>query len=389
MATAPSVPWYRKKRWWALIAAPLVLFFVVFFAFDPLVEWGTRRALGKVKGYTLTFNHAKLQPTKLNYAMTKFKAVKKGAGGDQEPIAYVEKLELGLHWRELLHGNLVARVDFLGPKVNLIAAKQKEAQQADELPDLARQLDSLMPLRVDRMQVRNGEFTFIDKTRKEQPNVWLHGIEATVENLSTRAALARGEPTVVAVSSGLQKKGELTAYVTADPLAKGLWFSGQVKAVGLDMKEFHDLIASRSGLALSEGTLDVFAEFECRGERITGAVRPVLKKPKVVQAQKGLDNWFEKGLADVALNLFSDRVEGRDAVATTIPIEGDVKSPDVQLWPTIFGVVRNAFVAGVTESYERLPPPKAEGKEGILEQAVDALNKGKSAPKAQPEEGGK
>jgi hypothetical protein len=285
-----------------------------------------------------------------------------------------------------LHGHVVGRADFDDAKVNLIAAEEKKEQQADsDLPNLGKQLNALMPLRLDRIEVRRSEFTFTDKTKPEEPKVWLHGIEATVENLSTRAALARGEPTVVAVSAQLQKKGELSAYITADPLAKGLWFSGQVKAVGLDMAEFHDLIASRSGLALSQGTLDVFAEFDCRANKLSGGIRPVLKNPKVVQAKSGVDNWFKKVIADAAVGILSDRVDGRDAVATTVPIEGNIKDPNVELWPTIFGVVRNAFVTGVTESYERLPPPEANGKQGILKQAVEALNKNKEAPKAQPE----
>ncbi len=377
---------YRKKRWWALIAAPFVLFFLVFVAFDPLVEWVTKRTLSKIQGYSITYGNAKLQPTKLNYAITDLRIVKGSAGGKKEPLLFVGRAELGLHWKELLHGNLVAKVNVDRPKVNLIAANKKEDQQTDELPDLARQLDALMPLRVDRVQIRGGELTFIDKTQPEVPKVWLHGAEVTVENLATRAALARGEPTVVALSSKLQKKGELSAYITADPLAKGLWFSGQVKAVGLDMAEFHDLIVSRSGLTLEEGTLDVFAEFDCRQNNLTGGVRPILKNPKVKQVKGGVDNWFKKLAAKAAVGIFSDRVDGRNAIATTIPLEGNLKSgPEVQLWPTIFGVVRNAFVAGVAESFERLPPPKAEEKEGVLKQAVDALDKDHGLPEAQPE----
>lgn len=386
MAQAARVRWYRKKRWWALILAPFVLFFLVFVAFDPLVEWGTKRTLSKVKGYTITYDDAKLQPTRLNYAITRLKIIKQSAGGEKQPLVYVEKAEVGLHWKELLHANVVAKMAVDGPKVNLIAATRKEDQQTNELPDLAKQLDALLPLRLDRIQVRRGEVTFIDKTQKEVPKVWLHGMEVTVENLATRAALARGEPTVVALSSGLQKKGELSAYITADPLAKGLWFSGQVKAVGLDMREFHDLLVSRSGFTLDEGTLDVFAEFNCRKNNLTGGVRPILKNPKVKQVEGGVANWFKATFADVALDIFSDRVEGRNAVATTIPIEGNLKSgPEVQLWPTIFGVVRNAFVEGVTESFARLPPPKAEEGQGILKQAVEALDKGSNAPKAQPD----
>ncbi|MBK7859974.1 MAG: DUF748 domain-containing protein [Archangiaceae bacterium] len=385
MAAAPRVPRYRKKLFWALIAAPFVLFFIVFFAFDPLVERIARWQLSKVKGYEITFTHAKLQPTKLNLAMTGFKVVKGSAGGHQEPILYMERFELSVFWKELIHGNAVGRLDIENPKINVITARSKEADQSTELPQLGKELEALLPLRADRIQVRRGEFTYIDKTTPDTPKVYLHDLEVTVENLSTRAALARGEPTVIAMASGIQRKGEMSAYITADPLAKGLWFSGQAKAVGLDMREFYDLIASKSGLALGEGTLDVFAEFDCRGDKITGGVRPVLKNAKVVQAKKGVDNWLKKGLADVALNIFSDRVDGRDAVATTIPIEGKITGPDIQLWPTIFGVVRNAFVAGVTESFDRLPPPKSEGPENVVKQAVDALSKKKPAPKAQPE----
>jgi len=379
------VPWYRKKRWWALIVAPIILAVAVVIAFDPLVEWYTRRTLAKVKGYTITLGDVHLQPTKLNVALEELKIMKKSAGGEERPMVFVEHLEMGLLWKELLHKNLVGKVYVENGKVNLIAAKAKEDQQV-ELPDLAKQLDALLPLRLDRIDARRCELTFIDKTKKEVPKVWLHEIEATVENLSTRAALARGEPTVVAMSSKLQKTGELSAYVTADPLAKGLWFSGQVKAVGLDMVEFHDLIASNSGLALSKGELDVFIEFDARGDKLTGGVRPILKNAEVIQAKPGIGNWFKDVLADAAIDLLSDRVPGRNAVATSIPIEGDLTKPDIQLWPTVLGVIRNAFVAGIESSFENLPPPKSKEKEGVIDQAIDALDKGQEAPRAQPED---
>ncbi len=386
MAQTARVAWYRKKRWWALIAAPLVLFFIVFVALDPLVDAYTRRTLSKVKGYTITFEDAKVQPAKLNYALTGLKIMKKSAGGEKEPMIFAEHVEVGVEWKELLHRNIVARVYVENGKVNLIFAKEQSEQQV-EFPDLAKQLNELMPLRIDRIEAKRSELTFTDKTKKEVPKLWLHGIEATVENLSTRAGLARGEPTVVAMSSKLQRKGELSAYITADPLAKGLWFSGQVKAVGLDMREFHDLIASRSGLALSQGELDLFIDFDCRGDTITGGVKPILKNAEVIQAKPGIKNWFKDVVADAALDLLSDRVPGRNAVATRVPIEGKLTQPNIQMWPTILGVVRNAFVAGIESSFENLPVPKAQKKEGIIDQAIDALDKGKAAPRAQPEPG--
>ena len=82
--------------------------------------------------------------------------------------------------------------------------------------------------------------------------------------------------------------------------------------------------------------------------------------------------------------LTADRVEGRNAVATTIPIKGKLTDPDIQLWPTVLGVIRNAFVQGLTSGFTNVPPATAEKKQGVLEQAKNALEKGQGPPKAQP-----
>jgi hypothetical protein len=84
------------------------------------------------------------------------------------------------------------------------------------------------------------------------------------------------------------------------------------------------------------------------------------------------------------VKVFSDRVGERAAVATVIPIGGDINTPELQLWPAIAGVVRNAFVIGVSESFQRLPPVKSERPQGPIHQVLDALDK-QSVPKAQPQ----
>jgi hypothetical protein len=87
----------------------------------------------------------------------------------------------------------------------------------------------------------------------------------------------------------------------------------------------------------------------------------------VKSARPGLGAKLKALLADVALDLFSDDVPGRDAVATTIPIRGTVDRPQVEGIPTILGIVRNAFVAGLANSLQNLPP-----KEASEQRPVDA-----------------
>lgn len=379
--------WIHLKKFWAFVVAPLVFFLLLAVVLDPIVEWRTREAMKLVfPGYVVTFSDASLQPLKLNYRLTHLKVMKESAGGLKEPYIYIDEMEMGIYGKELLQFQLVATMELEKVRLNLIAAEAKSEEQLDTgIPDFSDRLTKALPLTVDRVEVRDLEVMFTDKTNADFPKVWLHAFDGTLENLATRAALARGTPTTIAMSGKIQKTGEVSIYLTADPLAKGLFFAGRAKLENVELNEFSKIMTSKSGLSVSEGTLDLFAEFDCRAGKLSGGIKPVLKNVKVVQGKPGLRNLIKAVLADTAVNIFSDRVGDRDAVATVIPISGDINKPDIQLWPAVAGVIRNAFVLGVSESFERLPPPKAERKEGVLDQVIDALDKS-AVPEAQPDQ---
>ena len=82
------------------------------------------------------------------------------------------------------------------------------------------------------------------------------------------------------------------------------------------------------GLTLPEGLIDVFASVTCKRGMLTGGVKPILKNVKVEAADDKLGDKIKAVLADVAVNILSDRVPGRNAVATIIPIHGDLQAPE-------------------------------------------------------------
>jgi hypothetical protein len=169
-----------------------------------------------------------------------------------------------------------------------------------------------------------------------------------------------------------------------DPLAKGLFFSGQFRLSELPLADLRDLMASETGLQFDRGTLDVFAEFDCHDGLLKGGIKPLLKNGHVIQGKPGLDNALKAWVGDIAINVASDRVPERNAVATVIPISGRINKPDIQVWPAVVGVLRNAFVAGVTESFAQVPPPQdAKDKNGVA-QLIDGLDKDHGPPRAQP-----
>jgi hypothetical protein len=380
----------RRTRRLAVVLAVLALVVVAArLALDPLATWRTRRALEGIEDMRGTFADVQVRVRDLSYSITDLRLEKAGAGGARLPFFRVDRARFGLQWRELVRGHVVARVDLDAPRLNVVQREKpqgetpEDVQQVEEAPKIGRGLERLAPFLVNRAQVRDGEILFIDASEPEKPRLGIHSIELTLENFASRPALSKGEPTVLAARGVLQRSGKVSAFATADPLAKALTFAGQAKLEGLQIAELQSLVGAKSGIEPDQGVLDLAVRFRAEDGRITGGVRPVLKDGGTRPADPGLGARLKSFLADAALEIFSDDAPGRDAVATTIPIVGSVTNPDAQAMPTIIGILRNAFVQGLTSSLQGLPPPKAKEREGVLQQARRGLSRGKQ-PRAQP-----
>jgi hypothetical protein len=366
----------------AILAAAVA---AAWLALDPLVTWRTRKILHGMKGMRGTFADVEVSPLALAYTIDGLRLDKVGPDGRRVPYLSIERARFGLDWRELLRGHVVAKVDLLAPELTLVASQsESERRGAEETPEAGWGIERLAPFRLDRVQAREGVIRWVDAREPERPRLSLHGVEATLENFATRKALAKDEPTVLAVRGTLQRTGKVSVFATADPLAKQLTFAGQGRIEGLAVTDLGELVAAKTGLKPEAGTLDLSVRFRAVAGNLSGGVRPVLSNASTKPAHPGLGPALKSLVADAALEIFGDDVPGRDAVATTIPIQGTVDDPKAQPVPTILGVLRNAFVRGLTDGLGGLPPPTAKKKESVPEQARRALSPSRGPPRAQP-----
>ncbi|HET9037682.1 MAG TPA: hypothetical protein VFN45_15830 [Myxococcaceae bacterium] len=389
--TRPRRRWY--VRWWAWTLWAFLLVVVAFaIALQPIARYATRRALASVPGYVGSFDDAHVSIIPLEYRVTKLKLEPRDRS---RPTVYAEDTVAGLDWKWLLRGKLRAAASVY--KGNLVLREAKGKSSTEHVPDLSRIFKRITPGMLHRVQLRSSELTYIFRNEKDVegkqqqaaegrstvPKLWIHDVEATIENLATRPELAEGA-TTFAMTAVLNKSGKTTLFATADPLAKGITFAGQMAIKGFDLKDAYNLVDSKSDIAFGKGRLDLLARFGCRSGELTGAVQPVIKDAEVKAAKEDFGTKVKAWAANLGVDLLSDRVPGRNAVSTVVPIEGDLSDPQIQLWPAIFGVFRNAFVQGIGASFSHLPPPRAEESQNVFEQANSALNRKAGLPKEQP-----
>lgn len=346
-------------------------------ALNPFVKHHTQQVLDSLQGYKGSFKDVSVSLYRLSYTIDGLKLVQVPAprGGEtKRPFFFAERIRLGLHWRDLIHKHeLVGSVEIDEPKMNFVAGDDSEKSQtkiAD--PHLGAKLKKLSPLEVDRIELKKAEVAFADDTSQGSPSIWLHDVDATIENIATRVGLTHGEPTTLAASGTLQKTGQVSVFVTADPLAKSLGFSGRASVEGLSLQDVGNFLVKKAELAPERGTIDLFAEFDAHDGRISGGVKPVLKDAHVKPAKGGIGPAIKAWISDAALRIFSDRVPGRDAVTAVVPIKGTIGGPKTDVWSTVWGVLRNAFVEGLQSGFAHLPSAGGAAKTGALPQGRSA-----------------
>jgi Domain of Unknown Function (DUF748) len=377
----------------AIVAAVLVaLCVIVRLVLDPIAAHETRKALAGLDGYRAGFDdvHISLFPPAYEISRLSVREAKNDDKSDDksEPLVYVDGVRAAIVWHELLHRRLVAAVRIDHPKIAIIQVAPPKPSKKAPPPDLSTQLSQALPFRLARLEVLDGEVLFRDATAELHPEVWLHHLDLAAENITTRDELAGGRPARVTAHGVLGHSGEVKIFVSADPLASPLAFAGRLSVTRFHVAELYAFLEPKTKLQTPKGTIDVFAEFVSKKGALTGGVKAVLANVEVRPVSDDLWDRLEAWLGDKAVEVLSDRVPGRNAIATTIPIRGALTTPDVQLWPTVLGVVRNAFVAGLASGFSNLPVPTAPAPEGKLAQVKEALSKNAGPPKAQPKKTG-
>jgi hypothetical protein len=372
---------HRTRR--LLIALGAVLLLVVIFrlVLDPLAAWGTRRALAGIEGFEGTFSKVHVSVLPPAYVIHDFKIIESPKGRWDEPLLYVERARAGVHWRKLLHGQVVSHVLVEHPK--LVAVRRHE-EKAKKAASLSEQLEAMAPLKLDRLEVLDGEVLIAEGKGKRASKMWLNSMDVTAVNLATRKAMMEGEPASLRVRGKVQRTGQLSVDATMDPWALKPTFTVDSKLEKLDARELYAFLENEEQLHVEKGTINVYSELKAKNGVLTGGVKPVLENIEIGTSSDNLGHRLKAFLADTAVELFTDDVPGRDAVATVIPIRGKLDQPDVQLLPTVLGVVRNAFVVGLRSGFQNLPPKTAPKKEGVVEQVVQALKSDEGPPEAQP-----
>ena len=335
-------------------AALLVGALAVFRAFLPaLVKHVVNRKLDGLDGFRGRVDSVGLSLWRGAYQVEGL-TLRKRDSVDPVPFFVCRKIDLSIEWRALLHGAVVARLVLEGPVLNYSPATTDAGSQAQIDKSGAQAADAMMPLRIDSLDVREGEIHFVDKDSKPPVDVFLKRVAATAANLSSIRDKQKLLPSVVRVTAECFDSGKLTLLLAVDPLSASPTFELQETMSGVKLAKLNDFLEAYAKFKVKEGDFSLYTEISAKDGAFTGYTKPIIRNLAVEKGKKETKTVLRRVWSHVVAAA-ADVLENpkKAQVATKIPIEGRFSAPKVGVWSAVGGLLKNAFIKALLPTLDQ------------------------------------
>lgn len=274
----------------------------------------------------------------------------------REPLVAMRRLDLSIQWSGLLLGRLVAEATCHHPIVWFTVGTPARAGQPGEKTGEGEpwtlHLDELVPFELNRFVVRDGEIRYQDVGSTPPVDFYVTDVYLEAVNIANVRDETAERVLLAEVEAAGRPYGtaECELRVRFDPLAEPLRLELDAAARGLELTDLNDYLRSAAGVDAEGGTLDVYAEFATTDGRVEGYVKTLFTDMRLLgttdignpgDALKVLWEAIVAGAATVLENQPYDRI------ATKVPLRGTTRGTSADVWTTVGGLLRNAFVVAL------------------------------------------
>ncbi|MFK8041233.1 DUF748 domain-containing protein [Congregibacter sp.] len=248
----------------------------------------------------------------------------------------LQKPSGSLHIREdgVINVNGIVRS---GPQVDEGLEEESEVDSGTE--------DAAWRVQLAKLSLRDGRLDFADASLPLPFKTLIDGVEADIQDIDT----ASEKPL------NMEFKGSVDGYAPVVILGSGKPFAdrrdGELRFTfrGMDIATMSPYSGTYAGYTLDSGTLSLDLRYALDGQTLDGDNRIVISQMELgepVESELAIDAPLKLGIA-----LLTD---SKGVIDLSVPISGDVDSPDFSLGPIIGRAITNIIVKAVTAPFSLL-----------------------------------
>lgn len=303
-------------------------------------------------------------------------------GGDT-PFFTADHIDLSIEWRSLFKGSIVGTALFEQPVLNLVQAENAERTQLGKGVNWFARLEEFFPFRFNTVEARNGSVTFRAPGIATQDALTAQNVNAEVRNLTNVS-----DSTLEAFAD-FDVHGEILGQAPAhiagrvDPGADHPTFDVNMTLEKVELVQLNPWLRAYAKVDAEGGSFQLYSEIAAEDGAFKGYVKPLMQDVNIYSSKEEEPNPFRRlweGLVEVVAELFENQSE--DQVASLVPLSGRLDDPDVDVFESIVGVLRNAFVGAFSQSLENTISLAATGggEEAVVDKEADAEAKTRKPP---------
>jgi hypothetical protein len=301
----------------------------------------TNNVLSKLEGYHGSVEDVDISLLKGAYQIKNLK-ISAREGNNKMPFVNIPVTDLSIEWGAIMQGALVGEVVFHQPVLNFIA---NAANKGGENVDWTQPIKQLMPLKINRLTVDNGEVAFYDFSTKPEVNVFLHNVQLDATNLSNAKDNPEELPSRVYLQALSIGNGQLNAAMKINLLKKVPDMDMDLSFENVDMTALNDFFKAYAAVDIEKGNFNMYSELVVLNGEISGYVKPLFNELKVVdwkddRKQPAAMVW--ESMVGFLAEVFENQKENQ--FATQVPLQGQIAEVNSPFLPTIWNVFSNAFI---------------------------------------------
>jgi len=351
----------HRRRWpWIVLAVGIALLAVRLM----LPGWVTAYLNGKLDrmgSYHGRIADVDLQLWRGAYTIRKLVIVKQD-GAVPVPLLDAPRIELAVSWRELLHGGIVAEVEFWQPQLNIVDGKSERDTQTGRGVDWREHLESLLAIRLNEVDVHDGTFHFRNFNSDPEVDLVATHVDAQVYNLTNTRKRGASRAAIFDIRADVLGEAPLESHAEFDPFGHFEDFRIEMRVTKIDLTHLNDFLQAYAKVDAESGTGEFVMQLEASDSQLSGYAKPLFRHVTIFDWKHDLEQQHDnplralwEALAGGVENVLKNQRENQ--FATRVEFSGRTDQPQMSALQAILGILRNGFIKAYKAQFEEIAKP--------------------------------
>lgn len=342
----------RKKIVSGAVIA-LVIFLIAIRAVLPIfLQDYVNRTLDRIPKYDGRIGDVDLHLWRGAYSIQNVDLVKTTAK-ESLPFFSTKVADFSIEWHALLKGRIVGEVVLEQANLNFINRQNPNQSQLSIDKEWLSAVKDLFPFRINRFEIKDGTIHYRTEGYSQDVNVELTSVDAVGTNFSNTRQPTKGLVAQIEGNGMVEKEANVWVAAKIASAEQAPTFTVDVSMAPLKIVRLNDLLRSYLAVDAQEGTISIDGEMVSEKGSVHGYIKPLLRDVKIFSITENIKNPFKaawEGLVAIVSTILEN--QRKEQIGTHVEFSGDIHDEQIDVWDTILGILKNAFITALQPGVE-------------------------------------